>query len=67
MMEKKPFKWEICTATFALKRFLTVHTASVHEGNKPLKCEICDKKFSRSHLKKHSVSVHENMKSLNIT
>ena len=36
---------EICDAWFANKTRLKSHIASVHEGKKPHKCEICDVGF----------------------
>ena len=35
------------------------HIASVHEGKKPFKCDICDYSFSeKSSMNKHVKSVH---------
>ena len=37
-----------------------MHIASVHEGKKPFKCEICDDQFELKHeLNEHIASVHE--------
>jgi uncharacterized Zn-finger protein len=39
------------------------HIASVHEGKKPFKCNICDTSFSQKvNLKRPIVSVHEGNK-----
>ena len=39
------------------------HVASVHEGKKPFKCDICDRSFSlKSHMNRHVASVHEGKK-----
>ena len=36
------------------------HEASVHEGKKPFKCNICDVEFAqKSKLNIHIISVHE--------
>ena len=53
----KPFK---CEVYFGLKYDLNLHIASVHEGKKPFKCEICDDQFELKHeLNEHIASVHE--------
>ena len=42
---------------------LSAHVASVHEGKKPFKCNICDYSSSlKHHMKKHVDSVHEGKK-----
>ena len=42
---------------------LATHVSSVHEKNKPFKCDICDYKFSQvGDMNKHIVSVHEKKK-----
>ena len=38
------------------------HIASVHDGKKPLKYEICDYTCSQKKMKKHIGSVHEGKK-----
>jgi KRAB domain-containing zinc finger protein len=39
------------------------HVASVHEEEKPIKCDICDYRFSqKSQMKRHVASVHEEEK-----
>ena len=39
------------------------HFSSVHEGNKPHKCEMCGTSFARKDaLKTHITSVHEKIK-----
>ena len=43
-----------------MKYDLNLHIASVHEGKKPFKCEICDDQFKLKHeLNEHIASVHE--------
>ena len=39
------------------------HIASVHEGKKQFKCELCDHSFNQNaHMKTHVTSVHEGKK-----
>ena len=39
------------------------HISAVHEGKKPFKCTICDKRFGRkSHMELHISAVHEEKK-----
>ena len=60
---KKPFKCNICDASFAVKGNLKKHLASVHEGKKPFTCNFCDTSFrEKGSLKKHTASVHERKK-----
>ena len=57
---KKPFKCNICEASFPQKQNLNIHIASVHEGKKPFKCNSCDASFVSKHgLTVHIYSVHE--------
>ena len=36
------------------------HVASVHEGNRPFKCNICDATFSeKANMKRHIFRIHE--------
>ena len=57
---EKPFKCNVCYASFAQNRDLKRHMASVHEVKKPFQCNICDVKFTvKSSLKNHMESVHE--------
>ena len=42
---------------------MKVHIASVHEGNKPFQCNICDASFvEKRGLNRHVASVHEKKK-----
>ena len=44
------------------------HVDSAHKGNKPFKCNICDKNFNqKAHMKTHNVSVHEKKSHSNAT
>ena len=43
---KKPFKCDICSRGFGVKKTLNNYVKSVHEGNKPFKCEISDASFT---------------------
>ena len=45
---------------------MSVDEKSVHKGEKPFKCNICDYKFStRKHITQHISSVHEGKKPFN--
>jgi len=47
----------------SLKANLKSHILAVHERKKPLKCSICDARFStRRNMKRHVASVHEKRK-----
>ena len=60
MKERKPFKCNICDASFSEKGSLNKHVASVHEGKKPFQCTICDAKFgARGTLNSHVRTIHE--------
>ena len=60
---ERPFKCNMCYASFAQKRDLKGHMASAHEGKKTCQCIICDAKFTlKSSLKNHKESVHEGKK-----
>ena len=38
---------------------------SIHEGQKPFKCDICDESFTSKYcLKRHTASIHEGKKPL---
>ena len=55
-------------AKYVTKAFLkmTRHTASIHEGRKPFKCEVCEKSFAeKSKLGSHMLSVHDRKKPFN--
>ena len=66
------FECNICESVFKTKGThmvlvheqktrLNGHMASVHDGKKPFKCEICNVAFTQ----KHMASVHEGNKSFN--
>jgi KRAB domain-containing zinc finger protein len=60
---KKPFKCNICDATFAKNSNMKNHFSAVHEGKKPFKCIICDATFSENrNMKNHFSEVHEGKK-----
>ena len=49
----------ICDYGCYQKSDMKLHVASVHEGKKPIKCDICDYGFYRkSDIKLHAASVH---------
>ena len=42
---------------------MTQHVATVHEGKRQFKCEVCDKKFkSKRGMKGHTATFHERNK-----
>ena len=44
---------------------MKTHAASVHEGKKPFKCDICDYRCSlKGSMKTHVSSVHEGKKTI---
>ena len=46
-----------------VKILVRLHISSVHNGEKPYKCSICDATFrSKTGSKKHTASVHEGKK-----
>ena len=52
-----------CQMVFDNQNNLDRHISNVHEGNKPFKCSICNKKFGRKDvLKDHISAVHEGIK-----
>ena len=76
--EKKPFKCEICDATFTSNQILEGHVISDHEASKKRKvltsdeneqpkrfsCEICDASFSQNGgLTRHIKTIHAGIKS----
>ena len=44
---EKSFQCEICKYLFTQNVQLNRNVSSVHEGNKPLKCDICEYKCSQ--------------------
>ena len=60
---EKPYKCDVCDASFISKFGLNKHIASIHEGRKPYQCESCTASFATKHaLKYHTTSVHENLR-----
>ena len=58
---EKPFKYNVCDNSFALKQQLhSQANLSDHEKKKPFNCNICDITFSqKSFLNKHIGLIHE--------
>ncbi|CAH1784142.1 unnamed protein product [Owenia fusiformis] len=57
---EKPFKCEICDATFSFHHSMKLHRLK-HEGKRPFACDICDKTYlTAHHLKCHKQGAHEN-------
>ena len=56
-------KGSICENKAGLKSDLKIHMKSVHEQNKPSKCNICDyETVCKSELESHIESDHERIK-----
>ena len=57
---KKPFKCDICNASFTKTGNLNRHVASIHERKKPFYAKISSDSFSsKEHLNEHFVTVPE--------
>ena len=55
----------MCNHSFSSKAYMKTHIASVHNGEKPFKCDICDVTFAqKGHMKNHISSIHEREGSL---
>ena len=55
----------LTSSIFLCVLIMKIHNDAVHEGEKPLKFNICDSCFSlKKYLKKHITSVHEEKKPL---
>ena len=55
------------TYSFSRKKQIKTHAASVHEENKPFKCDICDHSCSRkSHIDTNVASAHNGKIQLNV-
>ena len=51
--------------SFMMKERLISHQTTVHEKEKPFKCEICQNSFrNKCLLNRHEIAVHENEKPL---
>ena len=63
-MRKKSFKCDVCN--YKCKKIvhnMNQHIVSVHERNKPLKCDTYDHKcLLKGNLKQYVLSVHEEKK-----
>ena len=53
---KKPFKCNLCDASFAEKCNLKKHVSTVHEGKKPFKCDICKADFTSKQIMNTHIS-----------
>ena len=59
----KNLKCHLCDHVTVSQRYLKLHIATVHEGQRPYSCKHCDKSFaSKKGLKTHNESIHENKK-----
>ena len=60
----------LCNLNFGHKIFLKKHINTVHEKQKPFKCQICAKKFGQNKTLKQQISVihknHFNAKFVNL-
>ena len=61
---KKPFKCNICDASFTRKGSLNIHMGSVHEGKKLFKCSICDTGFVEKSKLNDYIATNENIPKL---
>jgi uncharacterized Zn-finger protein len=53
------------TKSCSTKDNMKKHVASVHEGKKPFRCDICEYRSSeKSNMNRHIKSVHEGKKNL---
>lgn len=58
-MKVRPFGFAECEKTFRHRSALRIHQASVHRGERPFSCSVCDKLFTRTgclntHMKTHT-------------
>ena len=62
MMEKKPYKCDLCNSEYKRKDDLEKHKMIIHEGKKPFQCHICSAKFvHKTTLKNHIQNFHESI------
>ena len=53
--------------TLDKKANLNIHIATVHEGKKAFKCDICHSRFGKKVcLKRHVTTVHEGKKTIHM-
>ena len=61
--KKKSFKCRVpsCRKSFTEKANLKQHIEGVHQGKKPYNCEICNRSYTKRHMKAHKARTSEEM------
>lgn len=63
VLKTNSFSCSICKIKFSRALLLKDHMNYVHNGDRPLKCNFCEKRFYRSHDLKMHINIHLNIKS----